>query len=165
MKVNLIAAVDPNGVIGINGRLPWYYPEDLQKFKSLTMGETLLMGRKTFESLPGRLEGRKIVILTRDRHFPYGEWGAPGVLEGVQRAAKLTPGNNLWIAGGSMVYEKALRLIGLVDNIYLTLVPEVTIPPGSKVAYFPTQELDSFREVSSVKSGPLTYQHLQPIQP
>lgn len=65
----MIAAVAENGVIGIDNKLPWHLPGDLQYFKSVTMGKPLLMGRKTFESLGKPLPGRPHIIITRDRHY------------------------------------------------------------------------------------------------
>lgn len=62
-----------NGVIGVDGRLPWRLPADLKRFKALTMGHPMVMGRKTFESFPAPLPGRRHIVLTRDR-----AWHAPG---------------------------------------------------------------------------------------
>ena len=62
-----------NGVIGRDGKLPWHIPADLKRFKALTMGSVMMMGRKTFDSLPGLLPGRRHIVLTRDR-----EWQAEG---------------------------------------------------------------------------------------
>ena len=69
MRLSIIAAVSLNGVIGRDGRLPWHLPADLRHFKSLTVGKTVIMGRKTFDSLPGLLEGRRHIVLTRDRDW------------------------------------------------------------------------------------------------
>ena len=71
--VTLVVARARNGVIGRNGTLPWHLPADLKRFKALTMGSAMVMGRKTFESLPGLLPGRRHIVLTRDR-----EWRAEG---------------------------------------------------------------------------------------
>src|SRR5690349_13210252 len=72
--VTIVVARARNGVIGRDGKLPWHIPADLKRFKALTMGSAMVMGRKTFESLPGLLPGRRHVVLTRDRH-----WKADGV--------------------------------------------------------------------------------------
>ncbi|MEO0440307.1 MAG: dihydrofolate reductase, partial [Pseudomonadota bacterium] len=69
----LIFARADNGVIGQDGGLPWHLPEDLRRFKALTQGKPMIMGRKTFDSLPGLLPGRRHIVLTRDR-----EWQANG---------------------------------------------------------------------------------------
>lgn len=65
----LLAAVARNGTIGLDGGLPWHIPADLKRFKSLTMGKPMIMGRRTFESLPGLLPGRRHIVLTRDSTY------------------------------------------------------------------------------------------------
>ena len=72
-EVFLVAAVAENGVIGAEGAMPWHIPADLRRFKSLTMGLPMVMGRKTFDSLPGLLPGRRHIVLTRD-----AAWQAEG---------------------------------------------------------------------------------------
>src|SRR4029077_12988549 len=71
--ITLIVARAQNGTIGRDGKLPWHLPADLKRFKALTMGSVMVMGRKTFESLPGLLPGRRHVVLTRD-----AAWAARG---------------------------------------------------------------------------------------
>ena len=71
--INLIVARAANGVIGNDGKLPWHIPADLKRFKALTMGGAMIMGSKTFESLPGLLPGRRHIVLTRDL-----KWSAAG---------------------------------------------------------------------------------------
>ena len=71
--ITLIVARAQNGVIGRDGKLPWHLPADLKRFKALTMGSVMVMGRRTFDSLPGLLPGRRHVVLTRDP-----DWSAPG---------------------------------------------------------------------------------------
>ena len=70
--ISLIVARAQNGVIGRDGKLPWHLPADLKRFKTLTMGSVMVMGRKTFESLPGLLSGRRHVVLTRDSELAGG---------------------------------------------------------------------------------------------
>ncbi|HEU0100176.1 MAG TPA: dihydrofolate reductase [Allosphingosinicella sp.] len=77
-EITLVVARAENGVIGRDGALPWHLPDDLRRFKALTMGTPMIMGRRTFESLPKLLPGRRHIVLTRDRG-----WGA----EGAERAA------------------------------------------------------------------------------
>ena len=71
--VTFVLARADNGVIGVDGRLPWHLPADLRRFKALTMGRPMVMGRKTFESFPAPLPGRRHIVLTRDR-----SWAAAG---------------------------------------------------------------------------------------
>ncbi|MDQ4087863.1 MAG: dihydrofolate reductase, partial [Pseudomonadota bacterium] len=72
-EIVIVAASADNGVIGKDGRLPWHIPADLRHFKAVTMGAPMIMGRKTFESLPGLLPGRDHIVMTRDR-----SWSADG---------------------------------------------------------------------------------------
>src|SRR5690349_13324688 len=72
-RITIVVARAQNGVIGRDGKLPWHLPADLRRFKALTMGSVMVMGRRTFESLPGLLPGRRHVVLTRDP-----SWTAPG---------------------------------------------------------------------------------------
>ena len=74
MKMSLIVAVSRNGVIGVDNKLPWHLPDDLQYFKSVTMGKPLVMGRKTYDSIGRPLPGRTNIVLTRD-----ASWSAPGI--------------------------------------------------------------------------------------
>src|SRR5207342_1777646 len=85
-RITLIVARAQNGVIGRDGKLPWHLPADLKRFKTLTMGSVMLMGRRTFDSLPGLLPGRRHIVLTRDT-----SWKAEGaeVAYSVEQALKL----------------------------------------------------------------------------
>jgi dihydrofolate reductase len=80
--ITLVVARADNGVIGRDGKLPWRLPADLQRFKALTMGRPMIMGRKTFESLPGLLPGRRHIVLTRDPLW---------IADGVEVASDVAP--------------------------------------------------------------------------
>lgn len=69
MRISLIVAVSRNGVIGVDNALPWYLPEDLKHFKSITMAKPIIMGRKTFDSIGRPLPGRTNIVLSRDAEF------------------------------------------------------------------------------------------------
>jgi dihydrofolate reductase len=104
MPVGLIWAQSTSGVIGRNGAIPWHLPEDLARFKTLTMGHTVVMGRRTWDSLPERfrpLPGRRNVVLTRNRDF-----AAPGadVVGSIDDAID----EQTWVIGGSEIYHLAL---------------------------------------------------------
>jgi dihydrofolate reductase len=105
-RVVLVAAVAANGVIGHEGGIPWRIPEDLKHFKETTRGHTLLMGRRTYESIGRPLPDRTTVVVTRDP-----DWAADGVLvaSSVEHALELAAGlpGDVMVAGGSMVYEAA----------------------------------------------------------
>lgn len=116
MKVGLIFARAANGVIGKGGVMPWHLPEDLAHFRQVTMGWPVIMGRKTWESLPPRfrpLPGRRNVVVTRN-----GQWHA----QGVERAASLQEALALlqteaqvWVIGGGEIYTQALPLAHRVE--------------------------------------------------
>lgn len=110
--ITLVVARAQNGVIGRNGALPWHIPDDLRRFKALTMGSVMIMGRKTFESLPGVLPGRRHVILTRDPN-----WSAPGaeVARTVQEAVQLAAGNPICVIGGADVFGLFLPMANRVE--------------------------------------------------
>jgi len=118
MIVSLIAAVAENGVIGIENRLPWRLPLDLERFKALTWGHPLVMGRRTFESVGRALPGRRSIVLSGDPG-----WSPP---PGVERAhdfeealALSGEAKEVFVAGGEAVYRLALPR---ADRLYLTCV-------------------------------------------
>ena len=114
--ITLVVARAQNGVIGREGRLPWHIPADLKRFKSLTMGSVMVMGRKTFESLPGLLPGRRHVVLTRDHG-----WRADGaeVAHSVEQAFNLAGSEKVSVIGGAEVFGLFLPH---ADRIELTEV-------------------------------------------
>jgi dihydrofolate reductase len=97
--ITLIVARADNGVIGKDGALPWHIPVDLKRFKTLTMGKPMIMGRKTFESLPGLLPGRRHIVLTR------GDWTAQAaeVAHDVAGALALA-GEDAFVIGGAEIF-------------------------------------------------------------
>jgi dihydrofolate reductase len=115
-RITIIVARAQNGVIGRDGKLPWYIPADLKRFKALTMGSAMVMGRKTFESLPGLLPGRPHIVLTRDRN-----WRAEGaaVAHDVDEALRLAGDETVSIIGGADIFALFLPL---ADRIELTEV-------------------------------------------
>ncbi len=100
-KITLIYARAANGVIGKDGDLPWRLPADLKHFKALTTGTPMIMGRKTFESLPGLLPGRRHIVLTRDT-----AWKADGaeIAASVDAALALAGDRDVSIVGGAQIY-------------------------------------------------------------
>lgn len=119
--MDIIAAVSKNNQIGSNNKLPWHIPEDLRYFKEITSGHTLIMGRKTFESIGKALPNRTNVVLTRDRTFQ-----AEGVLvvHSFEEALELckrqeAEGKKVFIAGGGEIYSLFLPY---AEKLYLTLV-------------------------------------------
>lgn len=114
--ISLIVAMDEAGVIGRDGALPWRLPEDLKHFRRLTLGKTVLMGRRTFESLGKPLEQRQNWVLSRDVRFRPEGCRVFGTLEA---AVAAHPGGELMVIGGAEVYRQALPL---ADRIHLTRV-------------------------------------------
>jgi dihydrofolate reductase len=113
-----IAAVAENGVIGNAGRLVWRNPEDIERYKRITLGKTIIMGRKTWESIPEKfrpLPGRRNVVITRDPHYP--------VPEGVERFSSLDDAlaahatEDIIINGGAEIYRAAMPA---VDRLEIT---------------------------------------------
>ena len=98
----LIYARAANGVIGKDGALPWHLPADLRRFKALTSGKPMIMGRKTFESLPGLLPGRRHIVLTRRQ-----SWDSTGaeVVGSVEEALALVGGVPASVIGGAAIYD------------------------------------------------------------
>jgi dihydrofolate reductase len=117
-RITLVVARAYNGVIGRDGGLPWHIPADLKRFKALTMGSAMVMGRKTFESLPGFLPGRRHIVLTRDRG-----WSANGaeVAHDVEGALALAGATPVSVIGGAEVFALFLPC---ADRIELTEVLE-----------------------------------------
>lgn len=112
--VGLIWAQAANGVIGDNGKLPWHLPEDLSRFRALTMGSTVVMGRATWESLPDRfrpLPGRHNVVLSRQPGWQAEGATAAGSLE----AALAGASQPVWVIGGASVYRSALPHADLLE--------------------------------------------------
>jgi dihydrofolate reductase len=101
-RVTLVVARATNGVIGRDGTLPWRISADLKRFKRLTMGSVMIMGRRTFDSLPGLLPGRRHIVLTRDR-----EWSAEGaeVTHSVEEALALAGDEPVSVIGGAEIFE------------------------------------------------------------
>ena len=112
----LIVARADNGVIGRDGGLPWRLPADLKRFKALTMGGAMIMGRKTFDSLPGLLPGRRHIVVTRD-----GEWHAEGaeVAHSAEAALALAGEQAAWVIGGAEIFALFLPM---AERIELTEV-------------------------------------------
>lgn len=114
--ITLVVARSLNGVIGRDGKLPWHIPADLRHFKAITMGTAMIMGRRTFESLPGLLPGRRHIVLTRDR-----DWRAEGaeVAHSADEAVAAAGGDPISVIGGADVFA---LFLSRADRIELTEV-------------------------------------------
>lgn len=123
-RIVLVAAVARNGVIGHDGDLPWHLPEDLAHFKRLTMGHTLVMGRKTFESIGRALPGRTTVVVTRQPDWPApdGVVVAGSIEEALGVAAARD--TDAMVVGGADVYRQALDLADVMEITEVDAEPE-----------------------------------------
>jgi dihydrofolate reductase len=138
-RISAIAAMAANRVIGQDNTLPWRLPQDLARFKRLTMGHTLIMGRKTYDSIGRPLPGRTTVVLTRQP-----DWAAPAgvrVARSVDEAlAHAKDDSEVFIAGGADLYAQTQ---GLWRRLYLTRIERDF--PGD--ALFPSVDLSGWRQV------------------
>ncbi len=141
MQVAIISALGQNRVIGINNQLPWRLPEDLKHFKALTMGCPMIMGRKTFESLPGLLPGRPHWVITRNAEFEAAGATPFASIAAAIEAAKSAGYEKVFVIGGGEIYQQSLAL---TDTLYLT---EVALSPEGD-AFFPEFDLAIWQEVS-----------------
>jgi dihydrofolate reductase len=140
MQVVIVAAVGRNGVIGVDGALPWRIPDDLARFKRLTMGEALVMGRSTFESIGRPLPGRTNIVLTRRNDWSHPDVVVAGCLgEAMDVAA--ARGEDVYIAGGAEVYRQAMAL---ADRLELTEVDQA--PDGD--TWFPPVDWDRWEAIA-----------------
>ena len=115
--INLIVAIGRDGAIGNNGDLLWNIPSDLKRFKSLTMGHPVIMGRKTWDSLPKKpLPGRRNIVLTRNKNFKAE--GAE-IVDSVEEAMRISQGDSPFIIGGAEIYKIFLPY---VNTLFLTQV-------------------------------------------
>lgn len=130
MRVVVIAAIARNGVIGVDNRLPWRIPEDLARFKELTMGHAIVMGRATFESIGRPLPGRANIVLTRRDDWSHdGVRVAASLEEALALAA--SEGQEIFIAGGAEVYRSALPIATRMELTEVDVDPEgdTVFPP------------------------------------
>jgi len=114
-RITVIAAVAANGVIGKDNRMPWHLSADLKRFKALTMGHPMIMGRKTWESLPGRLPGRPHVVVTRNTGYRAEGATVVGSLAAALEVAGGT--DEVFVIGGGQLYTEALAV---ADRLQLT---------------------------------------------
>lgn len=138
--LSVIVAMAKNGVIGAGGRIPWHLPDELQLFKRVTLGHTIVMGRKTFESIGRLLPGRKTVIVTRQRDYAVpGALVAHSVCEAVASCAGQS---EIFVIGGAELYRETLPV---AKRLYLTTVDAE--PEGD--TFMPELDWDQWCETRS----------------
>jgi dihydrofolate reductase len=154
----IVAAIGENGVIGDGHGLPWRLPSDLKRFRKITMGKPLLMGRKTFDSIGRALPGRETIVVTRDREFnpSQGAGDAQAIhaahdlgaaLMLAQARAQAMDADEIILAGGAALYESLMKH---AEKMYLTFVD---LAPGGTV-HFPPVDWSDWLEVSRVRPPP-----------
>jgi dihydrofolate reductase len=142
MRISLLVAMDENRGIGIENRLPWHLSTDLKRFKTLTMGHCLVMGRKTYETIGRPLAGRTMIVTTRNHAYQ-----AKGCLiaRSVDDALALSESigeSEVFIIGGGDIFSQT---IGRADRIYITLVHASLVTD----TYFPEIDATEWRELES----------------
>ncbi|CAN5250079.1 dihydrofolate reductase [soil metagenome] len=153
LRVSLIAAVAKNGVIGDGTGMPWRLSTDMQRFKRLTMGRPVVVGRKTFEGFGRALQGRTNIVVSRHpQMWPQGVIAArdlPAALEIAKTEAERSGGDEVMILGGGEIYAET---IGLADRLYVT---HVDAAPAGRTR-FPPIDPEVWRAVSreAVPPGP-----------
>jgi dihydrofolate reductase len=120
-EIILVLARAANGVIGKDGGMPWHIPADLRHFKQITKGRPMIMGRKTFDSLPGLLDGRRHIVLTRDTAWE--EEGAE-VVHSAEEALKLANGPHVCVIGGTEIFKAFLPLADRIELTEIKAKPE-----------------------------------------
>jgi dihydrofolate reductase len=139
MRVSLIVAMDRNGVIGVGGKLPWRLPADLRRFRQITMGKPIVMGRRTHESIGRPLPERENIVVTRDRGFR-----APGctVVHSLDEMFRhCRDAEEIMVMGGAELYQ---QLLPRADRMYLT---EVHAEVAGETR-FPAWNREDWREIS-----------------
>lgn len=160
MIISIIVAVDENMGIGFENQIPWHLPADLARFKKLTMGHHLVVGRKTYESIGSALPGRMMIVLTRNQEFNAPDCKTAETLDDALKLAEKRGEKEVFIIGGAEIYREALPL---ADRLYLTLV----YTSAKADAYFPQfEESDWFhicvQDIPSDEKNSLstTFKHL-----
>ena len=153
MKVSIIAAVGRNLELGRGNDLIWHFKEDMKFFKETTMGSSVIMGRKTFESLPKALPERKNIVITNNNS--YSAEGAVTVYS-VDEAIKSADSQEVFVIGGGKIYE---QLLPVADKLYLTEI-EAECPDAD--TYFPSFNKEEYtREViASYQADGISFSHI-----
>jgi dihydrofolate reductase len=143
-EITVVVARASNGVIGRDGRLPWHIPADLKHFKAVTMGAPMIMGRRTFESLPGLLPGRRHIVITRDP-----AWRAEGAEQAhsAEAALALTGAGRVSVIGGAEIFRLFEPLATAVEltEIHAAVAGNTILPPFAP---------DRWREVARQDHAP-----------
>jgi dihydrofolate reductase len=150
LKISIIVAANQDGIIGINNKIPWHKPKDLQRFKQKTMNSILIMGRKTWDSLGQKeLPNRQSIVVSRNIQTKNSAASLNEAFDKALNLAYKDPklSNTVWVIGGEEIYKQSLEF---VDEIDLTLVYFVCMPNiTDNIATFPTNDLNGFELVQT----------------
>ncbi len=155
MLISIIAAIGKNNELGKDNDLIWHFRDDMKFFKATTTGNTVIMGRKTFESLPHALPDRRNIVITSNKD--YKAEGAE-VVTGVQEALNTAKDDNIFIIGGGRIYSEFMKY---ADRLYLTEIEaecedaDTFFPEFDKSAY--TKEFIAEYEASGIRFSHVLY--------
>ncbi|WEO78864.1 dihydrofolate reductase [Cryobacterium sp. SO2] len=159
--IGLIWAQAANGVIGVAGSIPWHLPEDLTRFKQITLGGAVVMGRRTWDSLPERfrpLAGRDNIVITRQ-----DDWSADGVIvvHSLPDALAAAAPQPVWIIGGGEIYRQAMAMAGHLEvtEVDLDAVGD-TVAPTVDPAFAQTAVTEWLTSRTGLRYRFLTYERL-----
>ena len=147
MIKSIIAAKTTNHVIGKNNQLPWHMPADLHHFRRLTLGHHVIMGRRTYESLPRTLIGRKLIVLSQNIYYHLRDCHTAPDLKTAFKLAEKAGETEVFVAGGSTIYQSA---IALVDKMYLTEIKTEIMGDS----FFPAINMHEWRETQRTSHKP-----------
>jgi dihydrofolate reductase len=161
IELVIISAFSHNRVIGLNGTIPWFYDEDLLYFKNKTLGNVIIMGRKTYDSIKNKpLKNRFNIVLTKNEYYDLSEqkennlFFAKSVSLGLRKAydyCKKNSTNKIYIIGGQEIYN---QLIKYVDKLEITRINKKFLGD----TFFPTISRSKWTKISSVKENELTFE-------
>ena len=150
--LKIVIARAMNGVIGCDNKLPWHLPEDLKRFKRLTEGTAMIMGRRTFDSLPGLLPGRRHIVLTRNRG-----WSVEGTepVHSVGEAIQQLNGEAGSVIGGAEIFDLFLPLVDRIELTEIRAEPrgDTTIIDPKELPEFSKHLIQEFKKESQTKPG------------
>jgi dihydrofolate reductase len=152
-KLSLIAAIAEDRGLGKDGKLLFHIPRDLKRFKKITLGHPIIMGRKTFESIGRVLPGRTNIIITRNKDYKVKDGFVFNSLKKAVKFAKRKDKKEVFVIGGGQIYKQA---INSADKLYLTLVKEKKLAD----TFFPEYE-DKFKKIVLRKKGKGNYIFLE----
>jgi dihydrofolate reductase len=146
MDVILIAAIGENGEMGRNNELLWNLPGDLPRFKELTMGSPIIMGRKTFDSIGRALPGRLNIVLSANQHWQAESTQVTDSIDTALQWAQAEQSGKVFIIGGGQIYK---LFLGLATHMEITQVYDA--PPAD--TFFPNFSSNEFKEVARIKNA------------